>query len=104
MARATHHRVTPSEIVFSFWLVFSRDGSMKLVRETPSLSRDQRAMQIEARLPLALWNIPQLSAEIVVPDTGQPNAITARIEQFAADMKAAIGCDVVLTVQTPEGS
>ena len=97
-----HHRSTATEIIYALWLTFDRDGSVRLNRETPSLSPDQRAMRLEVRLPQTLWNIPQLSAEIVVPDPGQPGAISARIEQFAEQMKTAIGCDVVLKVQPAE--
>ena len=98
-----HHRSTPTEILYALWLTFDRDGGVRLNREAPRLSPDERAMRVEVRLPKALWNIPQLSAEIVVPDPGQPGAITARIEQFAEHLKTAIGCDVVLTVKPADG-
>lgn len=102
--RSKHHRTTGTDIVFSFWLSFDPDGGVKLTRESPNLSARQRAMRVEARLPKALWNIPTLSAEIAVPDPGQPDAIAARIEQFAEQLKTAVGCDVVLTVKPTEGS
>ena len=94
-----HHRSTPTEIIFGLWLTFDQTGNVRLNRDSPRLSPDERAMRVEVRLPKALWNIPQLSAEITVPDPSQPNAITARIEQFAEQMKTAVGCDVVLTLK-----
>ena len=97
-----HHRSTTTEIIYALWLTFDRDGGVRLNRESPSLSPDQRAMRLEVRLPKALWNIPHLSAEIAVPDPGQPTAIAARIEQFADQIKSAVGCDVVLTVKAAE--
>ena len=98
-----HHRSTATEIIYALWLTFDRDGGVRLNRERPSLSPDQRAMRLEVRVPKALWNIPSLSAEITVPDPGQPDAITARIEQFADQLKTAVGCDVVLTVKPIDG-
>ena len=99
MSRGPHHRTTGSEIIFGFWLAFNQDGTVRLTRNAPATQPNERAMRMEARLPKALWNIPSLSAEIVVPDPGQPSAIEARIEQFAEQLKTAVGCDVVLTVK-----
>lgn len=93
------HRTTGTDIIFTFWLSFDPSGDVKLTKQEPSLSPRQRAMHVEARLPKSLWNIPTLSAEIAVPDPGQPDAITARIEQFAEQLKTAVGCDVVLNVK-----
>ncbi|MCJ2092109.1 hypothetical protein MKK67_06290 [Methylobacterium sp. J-072] len=101
-ASGKHHRSTPTEIFYSLWLTFDQDGNVRLNRESPRLSPDERAMRVEVRVPKALWNIPQLSAEITVPDPGQPDAIAARIEQFAEQLKTAVGCDVVLTVKPVE--
>ena len=98
-AAGKHHRSTPTEIFYSLWLTFDQAGTVRLNRESPRLSPAERAMRVEVRLPKALWNIPQLSAEIVVPNPGQPGAIAARIEQFADQLKTAVGCDVVLTVK-----
>jgi len=101
-ASSKHHRSTPTEVIYSLWLTFSQDGNVRLNRESPRFSPDERAMRVEVRLPKSLWNIPQLSAEITVPDPGQPGAIAARIEQFAEQLKTAVGCDVVLTVKPTE--
>lgn len=102
MAAKGNHRIQGADLVFSFWLVFGRDGEVALLKKEPRLLPSQRAMQIEARLPTALWQIPQLSAEITVPDTGHPATIAARVDQFAEQLRTAVGCDVVLTMTTPE--
>ncbi|MCX4194497.1 hypothetical protein OMR07_02150 [Methylobacterium organophilum] len=101
-ASGKYHRSTPTEILYALWLTFDQSGNVRLNRESPRLSPDERAMRVEVRLPKALWNIPQLSAEITVPDLRQPGAIAARIEQFAEQLKTAVGCDVVLTVKPTE--
>lgn len=88
---------------FDFWLVFHKDGPMKMTRNKPGTSRDERAMFMQITLPNALWATPELKASIEVASDGQMQAIN--VEGVSEALKAVLGVDVdVRVVAAPEPS
>jgi hypothetical protein len=89
---------------FGLWLVFHNNGDVRMSRGEPSLSASERAMYVNAALPLSLWQTPQLRASLTVNDPGNAGAIETKIELAAEALKQAIGCDVVLNIVPQGGS
>jgi hypothetical protein len=80
-------------IEYSFWLAFGFDGSVSLSRAQPSLTPNQRAMSLVAKLPLTLFRTPQLKATINVAADGQPDLVVD-VEAAAEALTRALGVDV----------
>ena len=84
-----------------FWLVFDAWGAVRLTRGEPDLKNGERAMMMKAKLPHKLFNIPQLSATISVPE---PTSEPIQIDTTAAAeaLKAVVGADINIEVRTTE--
>lgn len=97
MAPRTTRR-TSDALTYGFWLVFDSDGGVRLTRTQPNVSRNERAMSLEATLPLSLFATPVLRAEITV---AAPEGAAARINLDAAAqaMRQALGVDVDLRIE-----
>jgi hypothetical protein len=88
---------------FEFWLVFGRDGSMRLSRGQPgSLNRGERAMSCVANLPASLFKTPELKAEITIPKTDAPAEFRIDVEAAGAALRQVVGADIDLRVNGPE--
>jgi len=97
MARQTYR--SGNDLIFAMWLIFAKDGSVRMTRTSPGLDRDERAVALEAKLPLALWATPSLSATLTVEADAAP-AINLDIATDA--LRSALGVDVDLRVVQPE--
>lgn len=93
MARMTTER--PDHLEFALWLIFDREGSVRLVRSNPALSRTERAVSLTAKMPKSLWETPSLRAELTVADNGQT---TVDIQAVAEAVRLAIGVDIDIIV------
>lgn len=94
---------TGKTLKFPMWLVFSSNGDVRVTRREPrSLSRDERALYLEATLPMSLWETPVLRASLNVAEAA-PGAST-RLDITAASeaLKGALGVDIDLQVRGPE--
>lgn len=89
---------------FPLWLVFDRDGTVKLYRKSPVLGRDERAMYLDVSLPLSLWNQPSLRANITVEQTDPDAAVLLDLEAAGAALKGALGVDIDLQIIPAESS
>lgn len=89
--------VLRDRIEYSFWLVFDDAGGMRLSRGEPSCGRAERAMQISATLPKALFATPRLSAKIAV--AGDVPETTIDITAASEALRGALGVDVDLVVR-----
>lgn len=87
---------------YSFWLVFGTDGSMRCSRTKPGTSRDERAMNVTATLPMALFTTPELKATIEVASPGAAAAFNIDVEAAATALRGVLGCDVDLKVNRQE--
>jgi len=86
----------------SFWLVFSHDGGVRLTRGTPSLDRNERGMQLNVKLPHALFRTPSLRASLVI-DAPEPVVPNIDLTAAAEALKASLGVDIDLKiVEQPE--
>lgn len=88
---------------FDYWLVFDKDGTMKMTRNRPAASRYQRLMFMQSTLPLSLWAAPELKASVTVGEASEATVVDVKAASEA--LKAVLGVDVdVRVVAAPEPS
>ena len=88
---------------FPLWLIFSDTGEVRMTRREPSrLARDERALFLEATLPLSLWATPALSARLTVEAPGTPATVKLDLAAASEALKGALGVDIDLQVREPE--
>ena len=85
------------QIDYAFWLVFGRDGSVRLTRAQPSAGRGERAMSCRAVLPMSLFRTPELKATIVL-DEATKSEFKIDVRAASEALKGVIGVDVDLQV------
>jgi hypothetical protein len=85
---------TGENVVYPLWLVFDRDGSVRMVRREPSLDRNERAMALSVRLPHSLWSTPSLSATITLAEGETAPSFNIDIEAASEALRSALGVDV----------
>lgn len=56
----------------NFWLVVSKNGSVRTLKGKPTLAWDEIAIYVTMDIPVELFNRPTLSAEINIPDDKVP--------------------------------
>lgn len=88
----------PDHIEYSLWLVFDDRGGVRLARRRPSLSRNERAMAITAKLPLTLFSTPELKASISV-DPSNVSSVNFDLDQVGSILSSALGIEVDLKVK-----
>ena len=81
----------------SLWLAFDSSGGVAMTRRQPLLSRDERAMALTVKVPLALFNTPQLRATISI-DAPAVAAIQIDATAAAEALRSALGCDIDVRV------
>ena len=99
MTGPRHTRWTPVTITYTYWLIFDRNGKVRLTREAPSVGRSERAMRVETKLPRSIFDTPYLKAKIDFPDPGDgyDSAIQAQVEVTEA-LNSVVGVDVDVRV------
>jgi hypothetical protein len=86
----------------SFWLIFDSGGGVRLTRGQPSLSRDERGMKLDVKLPHALFKTPMLRASMTI-EAQEPIVPPIDLTAAAAALKGALGCDVDVRIVEQEG-
>ena len=92
-------------LLLDFWLTVGRGTggsdrpSVKVTAGYPSLSRNERAINLKMQLPIALFETPSLTASIKVDAPSQ--AITIDASAVAEAVRQCIGMDVDIAVQQP---
>lgn len=97
---------TESLNTFTFygWVVLDADGSMKLSRTEPAVSRNQRKMKLDVTVPKSVFRTPELRAVISISDDDAPPVISAEVQARAAEaLRDVIGVDIALSVSPPAG-
>lgn len=92
MSRQTYS--TGDNLVFPFWLIFSRSGDIRLTRKEPSIASSERAVEMFATLPLSLWSTPMIRASITVQHDPSTTNTVIDLNAAADALKSAIGVDV----------
>lgn len=96
-------------MLLDFWLTigrgtgspYNRRPSVKATAAYPKLDRNERAINIKMKLPLALFELPSLTASINVDSPAQ--AVTIDASTIAEAVRGAIGMDVDIIVnETPD--
>lgn len=95
----SYDRGTFNEI--AFWLIFDARGGVRMARGEPDLKQGERGMSMVAKLPHALFNVPQLRGSLTVqaPETGPIQIDTTAA---AEALKQAIGVDIDLRVTSTD--
>ncbi|MBO6755428.1 MAG: hypothetical protein JJ902_03820 [Roseibium sp.] len=88
-------------IEYDFWLTFDHSGrTPRLTRNAPGLSIAERAMKCSVELPKAVFNQPQLVANIRV-EREVEQELTIDIEAAETALTGVVGCDVLMDVHYP---
>jgi hypothetical protein len=90
-------RVTSTEVIYGFWLVFEEAGSIRLTRVEPHLDRAERSMFVQANLPRSLWRTPTLRANIGVKPS-PTGGYSVDLAVAADALRGALGVDIDLKV------
>lgn len=99
----SHHSKT---LDLDFWLTVGRGlngsdrPSIKVSAGYPKLARNERAINLKVKLPLALFETPSLTASIIVEHPEQ--AVTIDTKAIAEAVRGCIGMDVSIAVAEPE--
>lgn len=98
---AKHSSVTGDILTAKLWLVFRRDGTVRMTRSEPDLNRDERAVALTAKIPLALFRTPLLAATLTVD---APEFPPQQIDIVAATeaLKGVLGVDIDVRVREAE--
>lgn len=87
-------------IKYSFWLRFSRSGSVHCSKNPPPLGVDERAMKVAVDIPATLFTRPQLAATITVPEMPQ-QPLTFDIDAAETALSEIVGASVMISVVDP---
>jgi hypothetical protein len=90
------------ELVYELWLVFGLNGEVRLYRTRPSIGPQERRMKLTATLPTSLFETPELSGTITIPDDADRAEVLADVEARAsALLREQLGVSLALTVNDP---
>lgn len=101
MARNTKHNRLDGIMTFGLFLIFAKDGSARMTRRAPQLTRNERSMYLDIKIPDKIFETPSLRAEISIPSPEAKPSID--IEAARVAMSEALGVDIAITVQSAEG-
>jgi len=87
-------------MVYGMYLVFDADGGARMTRSAPDLARNERAVSLEVRLPLALFRALSLRATLTVDAPDQRASIDVTAAQDA--LRGALGVDIDLQIREAE--
>jgi len=90
---------TPTHIEYTIWLTFNYWGAVRVTKQEPDLTRDERAMFMVVKLPKQLFTVPTLRASVEVDNQGPP---TLDITAIADAVKLATGLDIDVKINPPE--
>lgn len=98
MAHPRHSYRRGDYMEYGLWLVFDKDGGVRMSRGQPGLAIGERAVSLAVSLPLALFATPQLSARLTVeaPDPSAHPQIDVQAAETA--LRGVVGCDVQITI------
>ena len=90
-------------LIVPMWLIFTSGGEVRVTRREPTkLARDERAMHLCAKLPLALWAQPTLSATLTVEAPDPDARVMLDITAANTALNGVLGVDIDLQVREPE--
>mgnify|MGYP001481585266 CR=1 FL=1 len=108
MKRYGHESRHDRTLNLDFWLIVARGTngsnrpSLRINADYPNLARNERAINLKVTLPVALFELPTLTAQINVEHPRQ--AVTVDASAIAEAVRGAIGMDVDVSVVKPEAS
>lgn len=86
---------------YGLWLVFDAMGNVRMTRTEPNVGRGERMMHCELIIPLSLFRVPTLKAQISVGDA-TAGEFKIDVEAAAEALKAVLGVDVDFRVELPD--
>ena len=88
-------------IEYGMWLIFDAYGGVRMTRGEPDTKSGERALQLTAKLPKAIFAIPVLRATLAIThDAVAPPHVDIVVAQDA--LRAVLGVDIDLTVTSQE--
>lgn len=94
-------REKDGNLIIPLWLIFDRQGNVRMTRNEPDTGRAERAMKLTATVPVALFNTPTISATLTIDapvNAPQQIDVTAAAEA----LKGALGCDIDVRIVAEE--
>lgn len=86
-----------------FWLIMTKNGSIRTVKNRPGLNWDELAIQVNLEIPDELFRRPTASASIKIKDGDVPKLdIEADTVKDIQEILKREGIDINLTVVPPE--
>ena len=81
-----------------------KDPGIRVTRKTPSLEPNERAVMVTLDIPDALWEEPQLRADIVVPKDAVSNPVIDAqvIENIQEAISQQLGVSLQIAVVEPD--
>lgn len=93
-----HSVVRSDQIEAALFLIFKANGDVRMTRGQPDLSRDERALALTAKIPVALFRTPTLQATLTI-DTPETPAPTIDVHAASEALRGVVGCDVDVVVR-----
>jgi hypothetical protein len=90
---------TATHLYYAIWLTFDYFGAVRVTKQEPDLSRNERAMFLKVGLPKALFTTPTLRATLEVDNAGSP---VLDVKAVAEAVKLATGLDIDVQVHRAE--
>ena len=83
-----------------FFLIINDKGSVRITKSTSSLRFNEISIAVGLEVPDAVFKKPQLSANIVVPDSAvlQQVVETTISDNFKAALQVALGTEVKINI------
>lgn len=98
----------PARIDLDFWLIVKRGEKngygrkhpgVRVTADQPKMDREERAINLKMRLPIALFETPSITAKINVEAPGE--RVEIDVPALTESVKQAIGMDVEISVVEP---
>lgn len=92
--------VRSDHIEYALWLIFDKNGGIRMTRREPGIERHERAVSLVCKLPKSLFSTPTLRATMTIDDAGA-GTLAIDVEAANVAIKQALGVDIDLRINTP---
>ena len=79
---------------------FAKPPAPELLKGTPSLASDERAMKLRVEVPYAIFETPSLAATVTIEGSEAPS-VAIDVSAATAALREALGVDVDVRVVAP---
>lgn len=79
--------VRRDEITYHGWLVIDSKGGMRLTRADPSLSKNERGVKVDLKVPASIFKTPSLGVKIDIADPDGPAIMASAVSDAASAIR-----------------